>query len=198
MALLREQLLAGRSIALAGGVTGAVRDSLVALGARAERFEPDLEQAIAGQGVGSWARARAPLDALVYDASRAFADGGSTGLRAALDHAWASIHELATGELIPSGRGGKIVLIGPRPGAGAFAEAARAGLENLARTLSVEWARHRITVTMIAPGTRTTEAELASVVGYLLSPAGDYFSGCRFSLGGVAPASVTGSPPRAR
>jgi NAD(P)-dependent dehydrogenase (short-subunit alcohol dehydrogenase family) len=146
-------------------------------------FEPDVEQAIAGDAVGSWARARAPLDALVYDASAAFGGGGSEGLRSALEHAWAAIHEVVSGELIPACRGGKVVLIGPRAGAGAFAEAARAALENLARTLSVEWARYGITVTMIAPGARTTDEEVAGVVCYLVSEAGDYFSGCRLSLG---------------
>lgn len=183
MTLLREQLLEGRSIALAGGVPPALQESLVELGARTEMFEPDVEQSIAGEGVGSWARRWAPLQALVYDASSAFAGGGSEGLRTALERAWVAIHELATGELIPSGRGGKIVLIGPRPGAGAFAEGARAALENLARTLSVEWARHQITVTMVAPGARTTDQDLAGIVCYLVSPAGDYFSGCRLSLG---------------
>ena len=37
--------------------------------------------------------------------------------------------------------GGLVVVIAPAPGAGEHAEAARAGLENLARTLSIEWAR---------------------------------------------------------
>ncbi|MBV9422643.1 MAG: hypothetical protein JOZ98_07025 [Solirubrobacterales bacterium] len=183
MTLLREGLLEGRSVAVAGGVPAALRESLVKLGARTERFEPDVEQAIAGEVVGSWARARAPLHALVYDASAAFAGGGSKGLRTALEQAWVAIHELATGELIPSGRGGKIVLIGPRAGAGAFAEPIRAALENLTRTLSVEWARHQITVTMVAPGARTTDQDVAGIVCYLVSPAGDYFSGCRLSLG---------------
>ena len=49
---------------------------------------------------------------------------------------------VATGALIPAGAG-KCVLIAPRPDRGPFAGAARAALENLARTLSVEWARLR-------------------------------------------------------
>jgi NAD(P)-dependent dehydrogenase (short-subunit alcohol dehydrogenase family) len=59
----------------------------------------------------------------------------------------------------------------------------RAGVENLARTLSVEWARHAVTVTAITPGTSTDESQLATVVAFLLSRAGDYFSGCRLDLG---------------
>jgi NAD(P)-dependent dehydrogenase (short-subunit alcohol dehydrogenase family) len=82
--------------------------------------------------------------------------------------------------------GGKIVMIAPRAGAGDFAEAAAAALENLARTLSVEWARHGITATALAPGAETTDAELAELVSFLVSPAGDYFSGCRFDLGRLA------------
>ena len=68
--------------------------------------------------------------------------------------------------LIPGEHGGKVVLIGPRPDAGQFAEAARSALENLARTLSIEWARHRVTATMIAPGPRTTDDQLAELVCY--------------------------------
>jgi len=61
----------------------------------------------------------------------------------------------------------------------------RSALENLARTLSVEWARHAITVTAIAPGAATSDEEVAGLVAFLLSPAGDYYSGCRFELGAV-------------
>ena len=39
--------------------------------------------------------------------------------------------------------GGRIVYLAPPPDAGEHADAARAGLENLARTLSIEWARLR-------------------------------------------------------
>ena len=69
----------------------------------------------------------------------------------------------------------------------AFAQASRAALENLARTLSVEWARYGITATAITPGAATTDEQLAELVCFLVSPAGDYFSGCRFSLGVIEP-----------
>ena len=46
---------------------------------------------------------------------------------------------------------GLIVLIAPPPG-DAHHAAARAGLENLARTLSIEWARHGIRPVAILPG----------------------------------------------
>jgi NAD(P)-dependent dehydrogenase (short-subunit alcohol dehydrogenase family) len=110
--------------------------------------------------------------------------GDDDGLVAALGETWDAIHGAANAALIPQERG-KIVLIGPRPGAGAHAEALRAGLENMARTLSIEWARYAILPTMIAPGAQTTDDEVATLVTYLASPAGDYYSGCRFDLGSV-------------
>ena len=89
---------------------------------------------------------------------------------------------LATAALIPAGAG-KVVLIGPRPDAGPFAAAARAALENLARTLSVEWARYGVGAVAIAPGAQTTDDDLAELVCFLVSPAGEYFTGCVFELG---------------
>ena len=70
-----------------------------------------------------------------------------------------------------------------RPGANTRRPAA-AGLENLARTLSIEWARHGITTVAVAPGEDTSAAELAALACYLLSPAGAYFSGCLMDLRG--------------
>jgi hypothetical protein len=49
----------------------------------------------------------------------------------------------------------------------------------------VEWARFGITATSIAPGPSTRDAEIATLVAFLVSPAGGYFSGCRFELGAV-------------
>ncbi|HVE67771.1 MAG TPA: hypothetical protein VNB64_04245, partial [Solirubrobacteraceae bacterium] len=63
------------------------------------------------------------------------------------------------------------------------AEAARAGLENLARTLSIEWARHNVRIVAVHPGTHTSAGEVAALTAFLASPAGEYYSGCRFSLG---------------
>ncbi len=80
---------------------------------------------------------------------------------------------------------GRIVYLAPSPDAGEHAGAARAGLENLARTLSIEWARHGITTVTIAPGTATAAGEVAALVAYLASPAGAYFSGCLLDLRGV-------------
>jgi citronellol/citronellal dehydrogenase len=88
--------------------------------------------------------------------------------------------------MIEAPAGGKLVLLAPAPGAGSHAAAARAALENMARTLSIEWARHAIRTTAIAPAEATAPAEVAALVAYLASPAGDYFSGCVFALGAVS------------
>jgi len=74
------------------------------------------------------------------------------------------------------------VLIAPRPDAGSFAVAVRDALENLARTLSVEWARYGVGTVAIAPGALTTDEEVAELVSFLVSPAGEYFTGCVFEL----------------
>lgn len=75
---------------------------------------------------------------------------------------------------IGAGRGGKVVLVAPRDDA-----PQRAAHENLARTLSVEWARFGITITAILPG---GDGDVAELVALLASPAGDYYSGCAFDL----------------
>lgn len=176
MMMFRAKLLAGQAVALAG-VGDAVRDGLAALGARVEVLDSMGDE----DEVGEWARARSPLHAVVYDAAPAFGEGGQAGLRSASGQAWDAVREVVNGALIPAQRGGKVVLIAPPP-VRTFARAARGALENLARTLSVEWARHGITATMIAPGAATSPAQMAELACFLVSPAGDYFSGCRFSL----------------
>ena len=74
------------------------------------------------------------------------------------------------------------MLVAPRAAAGEHAGAAAAGLENLARTLAIEWARFGVRATAIVPGPRTSDDELAALVAFLASAGGEYFSGCRFSL----------------
>ena len=36
------------------------------------------------------------------------------------------------------------------------------------------------------PGDATTDDDVAQLIAYLASPAGDYFSGCAFTLGAAA------------
>jgi NAD(P)-dependent dehydrogenase (short-subunit alcohol dehydrogenase family) len=137
------------------------------LGAAVRRFEVDPagdEPVFDGEA-----------EALVWDGAAA---GGAQG---ALDGAWLAIRPVARAAMIGRG-GGLIVLLAPPPGA-ADAMAARAGLENLARTLSVEWARFAVRPVAILPGDATSSAEVAELVAFLVSPAGAYYSGCAFELG---------------
>jgi hypothetical protein len=100
---------------------------------------------------------------------------GAARVPAVLDEAWDAIRASLRDDQL-------IVLIAPPPG-DAHAEAARAGLENMARTLSIEWARRGIRPVAITPGTTTSPTEIAELVAFLASPAGAYYSGCRFDLG---------------
>jgi NAD(P)-dependent dehydrogenase (short-subunit alcohol dehydrogenase family) len=154
-AVLRAGVLAGVRVAIAGPPTpvgAALRERLGALGASV------------GEAAGT----------LVWDATAMPAP------RSALDGAWAAVRPAAEA-MIAAGDGGQVVLLAPPPG-DAHAEAARAGLENLARTLSIEWSRHGIRPVAILPGTATTPAAMAELVGFLASPAGGYYSGCAFTL----------------
>jgi NAD(P)-dependent dehydrogenase (short-subunit alcohol dehydrogenase family) len=187
--VLRGDLLHGRAVALAGGVTSAVSRALSALGASVHELDPALDE----DGARDWAGGVAPLHALVFDAAPMFGDGGQAHLGAALEAAWVATRGVATGALIPAGAG-KVLLLAPRPASASFAGAARAALENVARTLSVEWARYGVTAVAIAPGARATDDDLAELVCFLVSVAGDYFSGCAFELGSGGAATSSYAP----
>ncbi len=116
---------------------------------------------------------------------RGSGDGAREALRACLDAAWNVTRVVVEEAFLPDARAGRIVYIAPPADGGEHVDAACAGLENLARTLSIEWARHGITPVTIAPGTGTIEA-VAALTAYLASPAGAYFSGCLLDLRGVA------------
>jgi hypothetical protein len=138
---------------LRAGVLAGVR-ALVSPGPFGDAVAARLEALGASRGTGTVA---------VHDASAA---GDAL---AALDGAWAFVRPLEAA---------MIVLIAPRDDA-----AARDGLENLARTLSVEWARRGMRVVAICPGPATSVAEVAELTAFLASAAGAYYSGCRFDLG---------------
>jgi len=139
-------------------------------------------------------------DLLVIDGASAFARQHESGsqlealaaraaLSACLEGAWEATRAVANTAFIEPGRAGRIVYLAPVTGArgqehAAHVGAARAGLENLARTLSIEWARHGVTTVTIAPGAQTADHEIAALVAYLGSPAGAYFSGCLLDLTG--------------
>jgi NAD(P)-dependent dehydrogenase (short-subunit alcohol dehydrogenase family) len=167
----------------------AVGDACERLGARVVVHECDgaVEEATIDRAVATTAESGG-LDMLVVDGASLFASGG--GLGGCLEGAWNATRAAVNHAILPAGRGGRIVYLAPAPDADRSetvqqADAARAGLENLARTLSVEWARHEITVVTIALGDTTAAGEAAALTAYLASPAGAYFSGCLLDLRGV-------------
>ncbi len=151
----------------AGGAAPAIEQTLSRLGAHVQELEGEPPP---------------EAEVLVYDGRLVFETGGAAGLGAALEQAWSAVHAVATQSLIPASRG-RVMLLAPPQAAGPHAAAAREGLVNLARTLSIEWARYGITATALLPGAGTSDQALGELVAFLASPAGAYFSGCRFDLG---------------
>jgi citronellol/citronellal dehydrogenase len=127
---------------------------------------------------------------------------------------WLMTHAAATKAFMPQG-GGKVLSVTLSPHNGmpgmVHSGAARAAVENMTRTLSIEWARFGITLVALAAGqfgTETmrtkypeevvravpgtvpvgrlgTEEEWGWLVAYLASPAGDFFSGAVVTLDGA-------------
>lgn len=176
----RPGLLDGRLIALSGAVPDCVRTLLEELGARVCELDP--EPVLDRERAAVRAEAGSPLDALVC--GLAGADEGPQATIGGLEREWAVVSAAANASFIRESRG-RIVLLAPRGGEVPHAQAAAAALENLARTLSVEWARFGITTVAVAPGPATAGEELATLVAFLCSPAGGYFSGCRVDLGTI-------------
>jgi citronellol/citronellal dehydrogenase len=127
---------------------------------------------------------------------------------------WQMTHAAATRAFIPQG-GGKVVSVTLSPHHGmpgmVHSGAARAAVENMMRTLAIEWSRFNLKLVAVAPGqfdTETlrtkypkavvdnvagtvplgrlgTEQEMAWLVAYLASPAGDFYSGCVITIDGA-------------
>jgi citronellol/citronellal dehydrogenase len=127
---------------------------------------------------------------------------------------WQMTHAAATKAFIPAG-GGKVVSVTLSPHNGmpgmVHSGAARAAVENMMRTLSIEWARFNVKLCAVAAGQFGTDVirtkypkevaenvertiplqrmgtpdEMAWLVAYLASPAGDFFSGCVITIDGA-------------
>jgi citronellol/citronellal dehydrogenase len=127
---------------------------------------------------------------------------------------WQMTHAAATKAFIPQG-GGKVLSVTLSPHHGmpgmVHSGAARAAVENMMRTLAVEWARFGIRTCALAAGQFATETlltkypqvvvdnlersiplgragraeELAWLVAYLASPAGDFVSGTTITIDGA-------------
>jgi hypothetical protein len=127
---------------------------------------------------------------------------------------WLMTHAAATKAFIPQG-GGKVLSVTLSPHNGmpgmVHSGAARAAVENMMRTLAVEWARFGIKTVALAAGQFATETlltkypqvvvdnlersipigragrpeEMAWLVAYLASPAGDFYSGTTITIDGA-------------
>lgn len=211
--LLRPGLLDGVSILIAGthvsaGASGsfgdAVRDACAGLGARVCECDVSVEEP-SGQEQGAIEQAvgaaverasadGARVDLLAVDCASLFARAiqrngdAREALRLCLDSSWNATRAVVNAAFLPGSHGGRIVYLAPSIDAGKHAGAACAGLENLARTLSIEWARHGITLVAITPGVASGGVDVAggvaALTAYLASPAGAYFSGCLLDLRG--------------
>jgi citronellol/citronellal dehydrogenase len=149
--------------------------------------------------------------------------GFRTVVRLNLEGTWLMTHVVATRAMIPAG-GGKVLNVTLSPHHGlpgmAHSAAARAAVENMTRTLSIEWSRFQIKLVALAAGHFATEVlskyprpvyenvaktvplgrlgrpeEHAWLVAYLASPAGDYHSGAVITLDGARDNWVGPWPP---
>jgi citronellol/citronellal dehydrogenase len=139
---------------------------------------------------------------------------------------WLMSHAAATKAFIPGG-GGKILSVTLSPHNGmpgmVHSGAARAAVENMMRTLAIEWARFGITTCAVAAGQFATETlltkyppevvanlahsiplgrtgrpeEVAWLLAYLASAAGDFYSGTTITIDGARDDWVGPWPPEA-
>jgi len=210
--VLRAGLLDGVPIGLAhagaagipaGSTVSAVSGACSELGAIVHELplictgQPEADDAALDAALTATAAGGAGIQMLVVDAGGLFARSTQDALIATLEASWRVTRAVANAAFIAGGAGeagGRIAYVAPPTLAvgdrsedafAAHADAARAGLENLARTLSIEWARYGISPVAIAPGPSTPAQQIAGVVAYLASPAGAYFSGCQLDLRGA-------------
>jgi NAD(P)-dependent dehydrogenase (short-subunit alcohol dehydrogenase family) len=206
--LLRPGLLEGVGVLLAGpaqdsgeGVGNAVETACAALGAQVSRCKPiaaashEQQEAAIDDAVTAAFGELPSIDTLVVDAAALYTheraraeDPGTQGAGAALgtclQAVWTVTRSVFNIAFLPGQRRGRILFLAPAPDAGVHSEPVLAGLENLSRTLSIEWARHGVTAVTIAPGPATTAGEVSALAAYIASPAGAYFSGCLLDLRG--------------
>lgn len=173
-ATLRHDLLDGLHVVIAG--EGGSAERLAELGASVHELAGAL---LEEEAVEAAAAALPGADVVVCETAGALR---AAGLDAAVAGAWTAARAVVRAHFTGAG-GGLVLLLAPRPHDGAQAGAARAALENLARTTSVEWARLGIRVVAVSPGDVTSPGALAELVAFLASPAGAYYSGCTLELG---------------
>ena len=178
------------------------------------------EQAV-DELVGGILERHGRLDVLVNNAGGQFLSpaeaispkGFRTVVELNVQGTWQMTHSAATKAFIPQ-RSGKVVSVTVSPHHGmpgmVHTGAARAAVENMMRTLAIEWARFNIKLCAVAAGQFDTEVlrtkypkqvsenvartvplgrlgtpeEMAWLIAFLASPAGDFFSGAVLTLDG--------------
>lgn len=205
------------------------RTQIEALGGAGDAVAADIrdEEAV-GEMVEGVLERHGRIDTLVNNAGGQFlapaetisAKGFRTVTELNVQGTWNMTHAVATKAFIPQfeadgDRGGKVVSVTLSPHSGmpgmVHSGAARAAVENMMRTLSIEWSRFGIRLCAIAPGQIDTEVfrtkypaivvetvpktiplgrlgrpeEIAWLIAYLASPAGDFFSGAVLTIDGA-------------
>jgi NAD(P)-dependent dehydrogenase (short-subunit alcohol dehydrogenase family) len=192
-------------------------------GGQAECEALDIRDEEAVDGFMDWVVERhGRIDVLVNNAGGQFLSpaeaitpkGFRTVIELNVQGTWQMTHAAATKAFIPQGEG-KVISITVSPHMGfpgmVHTGAARAAVENMTRTLSVEWARFGTRLVAVAIGQFDTETlrtkypkaivegvastvplgrlgaeeEMAWLMAYLASPAGDFLSGCVITLDGA-------------
>ena len=192
-------------------------------GGRADAVPTDIRDAEAvAELIDGTLERHGRLDVLVNNAGGQFLSpaesispkGFRTVVELNVQGTWQMTHAAATRAFIPQ-RSGKVVSVTVSPHHGmpgmVHTGAARAAVENMMRTLSIEWARFGIRLCAVAAGqfdtevlrtkypeevsenvARTvplgrlgTEDEMAWLVAFLASPAGDFFSGAVLTIDGA-------------
>jgi citronellol/citronellal dehydrogenase len=182
--------------------------------------EPDQVAAFVGDVLARFGR----VDVLVNNAGGQFPSpaellsprGWEAVIRNNLNGTFFMTREVATRAMIPAKRG-RIVMVTAMVARGfpgmAHTGAARAGVENLTRSLAIEWAQHGIRVNAVAPGNNIrssgtaqygddmlelarkatplkrlgTVEEVARVIVFLASDQNDYVTGSLYGIDGGMP-----------